>query len=63
MPTQPARTAGGFSLPLAAGAQSTTFIVQRQAAGDFRVEFAVVDACHGTAGPFRTFVGGGKDVR
>jgi len=27
--------------------------------GSFRVDFAIVDACHAVSGPFKTFVGGG----
>jgi hypothetical protein len=59
---QPAGTPGDFDLPLPAGAQQATFIVQRVAAGDFRVDFVVVDGCQGS-GSFRTFVGGGAGVR
>jgi hypothetical protein len=42
--------------------QVTTFIVQRQAPGELRVELTIVDGCDAT-GSFRTFVGGGTGVQ
>lgn len=62
VPGQVAGTPGNFDLLLPAGTQQVTFIVQRVADGDFRVDFVVVDGCHGN-GAFRTFVGGGPGVR
>jgi hypothetical protein len=59
---QPAGTPGGFNLALPANTQETTFVVQRAAAGDFKVDLIVVDGCHGS-GPFKTFVGGGVGVQ
>jgi hypothetical protein len=58
----PAGTPGQFALALPAGTQSTTFLVQRQQPGPFRVTYTVVDACN-DASPFTTFVGGGSSVR
>jgi hypothetical protein len=60
-PGGPDGTPGGFTLPV--NASTVTFFVQRQAPGDFRVDFAIVDTCNATGVPFRSFVGGGVGVR
>jgi hypothetical protein len=59
-PGGPDGTPGDFTLPV--NAASVTFFVQRQAPGDFRVDFAIVDTCNASGTPFRTFVGGGVGV-
>jgi hypothetical protein len=59
-PGGPNGTPGNFVLTV--GGQATTFFVQRQAAGDFKVDMVIVDGCSATAGPFRTFVSGGVGV-
>jgi predicted outer membrane repeat protein len=61
-PGQPAGTPGNFSLALPANTQQASFVVQRVASGDFRVDLVVEDACQ-SSGPFRTFVGGGLGVQ
>jgi hypothetical protein len=61
MPGGGAGRAGNFSLPVAS--TSTTFFLQRQAPGDFKVDLVIVDACNAVSGPFRTFVGGGTGVQ
>jgi hypothetical protein len=60
VPGARAGTAGPLTLQVS-GAQ-TTFFVQRQAPGDFRVDLEFMDGCSSVAGPFRTFVGGGPSV-
>ena len=56
-PGGPNGTAGNFTQTL--NAATTTFFVQRQTPGDFRVDLAIVDGCGASTTPFRTFVGGG----
>jgi chitinase len=60
VPGQGPGRAGNFTLPVSAA--STTFFLQRQAPGDFKVDLVIVDACNAVAGPFHTFVGGGAGV-
>ena len=60
---QPAGQTDRFTLTLPAGTITQSFFVQRVGTGPFKVDLGIVDGCHGTQQPFRTFVGGGTGVQ